>query len=167
MDSKLSGRKRKIKLSQLEEWREKAYHSAKIYKYRTKRWHDKRIRPKEFKAGDKVLLFNSRVKLFGHGKLRSKWIGPYTVINKSPHGAITIQDDEGKISKVNCHCLKVFLTPSDLNEVVDFINLVDFDNIHLLDQHESPYVWNSIKSALPGFQTGRVFASSVSLSQIK
>ena len=69
MDSKMAGRNRKIQLSQLEEWREKAYHSAKIYNDRTKRWHDKRIRPKEFKIGDKVLLFNSRVKLFGQGKL--------------------------------------------------------------------------------------------------
>ena len=41
---------------------------AKIYKERTKRWHDKRIK-KEFALGDKVLLFNSRVKLFRHGKL--------------------------------------------------------------------------------------------------
>ena len=47
MDSKMAGRNRKIQLSQLEEWREKAYHSAKIYKDKTKRWHDKRIRPKE------------------------------------------------------------------------------------------------------------------------
>ena len=58
-------------LSELEEWRQKAYDSAKICKDRTKRWHDRRIKPKEFKPGDKVLLFNSRVKLFGHGKLRT------------------------------------------------------------------------------------------------
>ena len=101
MDSKMSGRNRKIQLSQLKEWREKTYHSVKIYKDRTKRWHDKRIRPKEFKIGDKVLLFNSRVKLFGQGKLRSKWKGPYTVIHSSSHGAITIQDDNGKVFKVN------------------------------------------------------------------
>jgi hypothetical protein len=31
--------------------------------------HDKRIKKKEFAPGDKVLLFNSRVKLFGHKKL--------------------------------------------------------------------------------------------------
>jgi hypothetical protein len=41
-----------------------------MYKERTKRWHDKRIK-KEFTPGDKVLLFNSRVKLFGHGKLQA------------------------------------------------------------------------------------------------
>ena len=79
----MAGRNRKIQLSQLEEWREKAYHSAKIHKDRTKRWHDKRIRPKEFKIGDKVLHFNSRVKLFGQEKLRSKWDGPYTIIHAS------------------------------------------------------------------------------------
>jgi hypothetical protein len=39
----------------------KAYHSAKLYKERIKRWHDKRIKKKEFNPRDKVLLFNSRV----------------------------------------------------------------------------------------------------------
>jgi hypothetical protein len=28
---------------------------------------------KQFKSGDKVLLFNSHIHLFGHGKLCSKW----------------------------------------------------------------------------------------------
>ena len=127
MDSKMAGRNRKIQLSQLEEWREKAYHSAKIYMDRTKRWHDKRIRPKEFKIGDKVLLFNSRVKLFGQGKLRSKWDGPYTVIHASSHGEITIQDDNGKVLKVNGQCLKVFIEPLNPKEEVDVINLIDFN----------------------------------------
>jgi hypothetical protein len=69
MDFEETRKKRKMQLSELEEWREKAYHNAKLYKERTKRWHDKRLKKKEFKPGDKVLLFNSRVKLFGHGKL--------------------------------------------------------------------------------------------------
>ena len=60
-----------MQLSELDEWCEKAYHHAKIYKERTKRWHDKRIKKKDFTLGDKVLLFNFWVKLFGHGKLWS------------------------------------------------------------------------------------------------
>jgi len=72
MDFEAAEKKRKMKLFELEEWREKAYHNAKLYKERTKRWHDKRLKKKKFKLGDKVLLFNPRVKLFGHGKLRSK-----------------------------------------------------------------------------------------------
>ena len=51
---------------------------------------DKRIKKKEFALGDKVLLFNSRVKLFGHEKLRSKWDGPFKVISTSSHGAIIL-----------------------------------------------------------------------------
>ena len=50
-----------MQISELEEWREKAYHSAKLYKERIKRWHDKRIKKKEFNPADKVLLVNSRV----------------------------------------------------------------------------------------------------------
>ena len=108
MDFEVAGLKRKMQLSELEEWREKAYHNSRLYKERTKRWHDKRLKKKEFKLGDKVLLLNSRVKLFGNGTLRSKWEGPFKVVKTSSHGAITIQDDEGNTFKVNGQRLKVF-----------------------------------------------------------
>jgi len=89
-DLPLAGLNRKLQISKVEEWREKAYHNARIYKERTKTWHDKRIKQKEFHPGNKVLLFNSRVKLFGHGKLRSKWEGPYLVINATTYGAVML-----------------------------------------------------------------------------
>ena len=101
-----------MQLSELDEWHEKAYHNSKISKERTKRWHDKRIK-KEFILGDKVLLFNSRVKLFRHKKLQSKWEGPFKVINTSSHGAVTLQNDEGMLFKVNGHRLKIFLDPKN------------------------------------------------------
>jgi hypothetical protein len=41
MDLKAAGTKIKIQIAELEEWREKAYHSAKLYKERTIRWHNK------------------------------------------------------------------------------------------------------------------------------
>jgi hypothetical protein len=71
--------KRRIQISELEEMRLKAYENASIYKERIKRWYDKRLKKKEFKEGDKVLLDNSRFKTFGKGKLQSKWDGPYIV----------------------------------------------------------------------------------------
>ena len=37
MDLKAAGTKSKIQINELEEWREKAYHSVKLYKERTKR----------------------------------------------------------------------------------------------------------------------------------
>jgi hypothetical protein len=49
MDLKAARTKRKIEIADLEEWRKKAYHSAKLYKERTKSWHDKRIKIKQFK----------------------------------------------------------------------------------------------------------------------
>ena len=123
MDFEAVGTKRKMQLSKHDEWHEKAYHNAKIYTERTKRWHGKRIK-KEFAPGDKVLLFNSRVKLFGHGKHRSKWEGPFKVISTSSHGAVTLQNDEGTLFIVNDLHLKIFLdpkkSPEDLDEV-DFL----------------------------------------------
>ena len=82
---------------------------------------------KEFKPRDKVLLFNSKVKLFRHKKLRSKWDGLFTVMDTSLHGAITLQDDEGNTSKVNGQCLKVFFeNDKSPDEEVDVIDLIDF-----------------------------------------
>jgi hypothetical protein len=69
-----------------------------------------------------VLLFNSRVKLFGHGKLRSKWEGPFTVVNTSSHGAVTLQTNEGMLFKVNDHHLKIFLEPKQPPKVVDEVD---------------------------------------------
>jgi hypothetical protein len=70
------------------------------------------------------------VKLFGHGKLQSKWMGPYLIIDTSVHGAVTIQDDEGTIHKVNGHRLKLFLDhDTAINEDIDMIELVHHDYI--------------------------------------
>ena len=124
MDLKAAGIKRKMQLSELDEWHEKVYHNFKIYKERTKRWHDNRIKKKEFALGDEVLLFNSRVKLFGHKKLQSKWEGPFKVISTSSHGALTLQNDEGTLFKVNGHRLKIFLEPEKPPE--------DFDEVDFL-----------------------------------
>jgi hypothetical protein len=93
----------------------------------TKRWHDKRIKTKQFKPGDKVLLFNSHFHLFGHGKLRSKWEGPYLVPDAADHGTVTLQRDDGDTFKANDQHLKLFLEPNpqDFEEVdvLDFLEL--------------------------------------------
>jgi hypothetical protein len=100
MDLPTTGIKRQMQMGELKEWREKAYHNARMYKERTKRWHDKRIKKKSFETGDKVLLFNSLFKLFGRGKLRSKWDGPFTILNSASHGAVTLQDSDGMSSRL-------------------------------------------------------------------
>ncbi|GJW08009.1 reverse transcriptase domain-containing protein [Tanacetum coccineum] len=61
----------------------------------TKKWHDSRLRgDKDFKVGDKVLLYNSRLKMYP-GKLKSKWSGPNIVKMVYPHGAIEITNKDG------------------------------------------------------------------------
>jgi hypothetical protein len=100
MNLKAAGTKRKIQIAELEEWREKAYHSAKLYKQRTKRWHIKRIKFKQLKLG---------VHLFGHGKLHSKWEGPYLVLLATDHDAVTLQCNDGDTFKANGQRLKLFL----------------------------------------------------------
>jgi hypothetical protein len=62
------------------------------------------------------------VKLFGHGKLRSKWEGPFKVVDTSSHGAVTLQNDEGMLFKVNGQHLKLFLEPNKELEELDVIN---------------------------------------------
>jgi hypothetical protein len=128
MDLKVAVTKRKIQIAELEEWREKAYHSAKLYKERTKRWHNKRIKMKQFKPGDKILLFNSHVHLFCHGKLRSKWKGPYLVLHAMDHDTVTLQCNDGDTFKANGQRLKLLLEskPQDFEEV-DLLNFLKIE----------------------------------------
>ena len=90
------------------EKRARSKDNATIYKDKTKKWHDQRILRKEFGAGEKVLLFNSRLKLFP-GKLKSRWGGPYTVVSSNTYGAVTLRTDTGEEFRVNGQRLKHYL----------------------------------------------------------
>ena len=108
-DFKTAREERLLQLSELEELRNEAYDNARIYKDKTKKWHDQRILRKEFREGEQVLLFNSRLKLF-RGKLKSKWSGPYTVVSSNTFGAVTLRNDTGEEFKVNGQRLKHYLS---------------------------------------------------------
>src|ERR1043165_8373368 len=77
-DPKLAGEKRLMNLTSLDEWRSEAYKSAKMFKEKVKKWHDKRILKHEFNVGDKVLLFRARFRL-SPGKLLSIWEEPFRI----------------------------------------------------------------------------------------
>ncbi|CAN1254312.1 hypothetical protein LINPERPRIM_LOCUS8609, partial [Linum perenne] len=109
LDASLVGEERKLQLLELEEWRNRAYESSKIYKERTKKLHDSRLRGnKEFKEGDQELLYNSRLHLFP-GKLKSRWMGPFTVSKVLSHGAVEIFKAGEEPFKVNGHRLKLYV----------------------------------------------------------
>ena len=106
-DFKKAAQKRILQLSELEEIRELAYENSRIYKERTKKWHDAKIKIKEFKEGDQVLLFNSRLRLFP-GKLKSRWSGPFMVTYAYPFGAVELCNTQGERFKVNGQRLKLY-----------------------------------------------------------
>lgn len=97
-----------------------AYESSRLYKEKTKRWHDKGIVRREFKEGDLVLLFNSRLKLFP-GKLRSRWSGPFKVYKVFPYGSVELWNRQGDTFKVNGHRLKHYRAGDPIAEQVDII----------------------------------------------
>nr|GEX03541.1 hypothetical protein [Tanacetum cinerariifolium] len=111
--------------NKLAELRDGAYENTRIYKEQTKKWHDFRLRgDKDFKVGDKVLLYNSRLKMY-LGKLRSKWSGPNIVKTVYLYRAIEITDRDMFSFKVNGQRLKKYyrcnIDKKD-DEVIEFEN---------------------------------------------
>nr|GEU29505.1 reverse transcriptase [Tanacetum cinerariifolium] len=95
-----SGDHRKIQINELNELRDQAYENSLIYKEKTKRIHDSKIKNLVFNIGDRVLLFNSRLKIFS-GKLKSRWSGPFTIFQVFPYGTIELSQPNGPNFKVN------------------------------------------------------------------
>ncbi|GJW86930.1 reverse transcriptase domain-containing protein [Tanacetum coccineum] len=104
-DLKTAGDHRKLQLNELNELRDQAYENSLIYKERTKKLHDSKIKNRIFNVGDQVLLFNSRLKIFS-GKLKTRWFGPFTITEVFPYGTAKLSHTDGSNFKVNCHRLK-------------------------------------------------------------
>ena len=103
-----AGTKRLLDLNELEEIRRDCYENARIYKERSKHWHDSKIMRKSFEVGQMVLLFNSKLNLFA-GKLKSKWSGPFEVVEVFPYGVLELKDiRNGTTFKVNGHRVKLY-----------------------------------------------------------
>ncbi|GJV66058.1 reverse transcriptase domain-containing protein [Tanacetum coccineum] len=104
-DLKTAGDHRKLQLNELSELRDQAYENSLIYKEKTKKLHDSKIKNRIFNVGDQVLLFNSRLKIFSE-KLKSRWSGPFTITEVYPYGTAKLSHADGLNFKVNCHRLK-------------------------------------------------------------
>nr|GFB89771.1 reverse transcriptase domain-containing protein [Tanacetum cinerariifolium] len=113
----------KLQLNELSELRDQAYENSLIYKERTKKLHDDKIKNRIFNVGDQVLLFNSRLKIFS-GKLKSRWSGPFTIFEIYPYGTAKLIHPDGCNFKVNCHRLKHYhggdLPPLEIPDVTTF-----------------------------------------------
>ena len=102
---------RKLQLCEMEELRADSYESARIYKEKTKIWHDKHILRKEFHLGQLVLVYDTRFHLFP-GKFKSRWYGPCKVKKILQNGAIQVQSTSGGLFLVNGQRLKPYI-PGD------------------------------------------------------
>ncbi|XP_038904190.1 uncharacterized protein LOC120090536 [Benincasa hispida] len=74
LNLEVMGENCKLQLNELDEWRLNAYKNAKIYKEKTKRWHDQ--------------CLNLR-------KLKSRWSRPFIIKVIFPHGAMELMREDG------------------------------------------------------------------------
>ncbi|KAL6310796.1 hypothetical protein AAG906_017373 [Vitis piasezkii] len=117
------GAKRCLDLNEMEELRNDAYLNSKVAKQRMKRWHDQLISNKEFKEGQRVLLYDSRLHIFP-GKLKSRWIGPFIIHQVHLNGVVELFNSKGNQTfKVNGHRLKPFIEPYNADK--EEINLLE------------------------------------------
>ncbi|GKA98720.1 reverse transcriptase domain-containing protein [Tanacetum coccineum] len=88
-DPIITGDHRKVQLNELNELRDHAYENSLIYKAKTKRLHDSKIKNR---------VFNS--------KLKSRWNGPFTITKVFPYGTVELSQANGPNFKVNGHRVK-------------------------------------------------------------
>ncbi|GKD97506.1 reverse transcriptase domain-containing protein, partial [Tanacetum coccineum] len=158
-DLKTAGDHRKFQLNELNELRDQAYENSLIYKERTKKLHDSKIKNRIFNIGDRVLLFNSRLKIFSR-KLKTRWSGPFTITKVFPYGTV-------ELSQPDCSIKKTFNSQQGTNKEtqigpnvfistnarvgagVRLINCIILDDVEiktlLFNSHQAHYLSTSIE----------------------
>nr|GEV66643.1 reverse transcriptase domain-containing protein [Tanacetum cinerariifolium] len=125
-DLKTAGDHRKLQLNELNELRDQAYENSLIYKERTKKLHESKIKNRKFNVGDQVLLFNSRLKIF-LGKLKTRWSGPFTITQVFPYGTVELSQPDGPNFKVNGHRVKHYFGGDIPSKVVSDLQTIPMD----------------------------------------
>ena len=88
-----------------------------------KRWHEQLISSKEFRKGQRVLLYDSRLHIFP-GKLKSRWISPFIIQQVHLNGVVELLNSNSiDTFKFNGHRLKPFLEP--FNQDKEEVNLLE------------------------------------------
>nr|GEW28034.1 reverse transcriptase domain-containing protein [Tanacetum cinerariifolium] len=126
-DLKTAGDHRKLQLNELSELRDQTYKNSAIYKERTKKLHESKIKNHIFNVGDQVLLFNSRLKIFSE-KLKTRWSGPFTITQVFSYGTIELSQPNGPNFKVNGHRVKHYFRGNIPSKVVSDLHTFPMDN---------------------------------------
>nr|GEV65577.1 reverse transcriptase domain-containing protein [Tanacetum cinerariifolium] len=95
-----TGDHQKVQFNELNELHDQAYENSLIYKEKTKRIHDSKIKDRVFNVGDRVLLFKSRLKIFS-SKLKTHWTEPFTITQVLPYGTVKLSQTDEPNFKVN------------------------------------------------------------------
>ena len=122
MDLSRASMKRFLDLNEMEEPRNDTYNNSNIAKQILKRWHDQLVSRKEFQKGQRVLLYDSKLHIFP-GKLKSRWIGPFTIQKIHSNGVVELLNSNSTGNfKVNGQRLKPFVGPfsRDKEEIILF-----------------------------------------------
>nr|GEW75960.1 hypothetical protein [Tanacetum cinerariifolium] len=128
-DLTIAGDHQKIQLNELNEIRDHAYENSLICKEKMKRIHDSKIKNHIFNIGGRVLLFNSRLKIFS-GKLKTHWSGPFTIAKVFPYGTVELSQANGPNFKVNGHHVKHYFGGDVPQLVVLDLQTFPSDNKH-------------------------------------
>ncbi|XP_059075222.1 uncharacterized protein LOC131875190 [Cryptomeria japonica] len=99
-------------LNALDQIRKSALQHTESVQNQCMKWHDCYVRDNSFKQGDWALLYDSRYK-DNLGKLQTRWLGPYEIVERFPIGAIrlsTIDPIKFKLL-VNGHQLRLYCKP--------------------------------------------------------
>nr|GEW61727.1 reverse transcriptase domain-containing protein [Tanacetum cinerariifolium] len=119
-DLKTAGDHRKLQLNELNELRDQAYENSLIYKERTKKLHDSKIKNRIFNVGDQVLLINSRLNIFS-GKLKTRWSSPFTITQVFSYGTVELSQPNSPNFKVNGHRVKHYFRGDIPSKVVPYL----------------------------------------------
>nr|GEZ52904.1 hypothetical protein [Tanacetum cinerariifolium] len=103
-----------------------ACENSLIYKERTKKLHDSKIKNRIFNVGNQVLLFNSLLKIFS-GKLKTRWSGPFTITQVFPYGTVELSQPDGPNFMVNGHRVKYYFGGNIPSKVVMDLHTIPMD----------------------------------------
>ena len=110
---------RLLQLNGLDEHRMQALLHSEVVQLQRKIWHDWHLNDKQFQPGHWALLYDSRHKDF-KWKLRTRWLGPYTVEKCNDTGSVLIWtiDEEANPMLVYGHRLKIYRKPLSRQEFI-------------------------------------------------
>eukprot|EP00253_Pinus_taeda_P011848 PITA_11848 len=96
---------------------------SEVVQLQRKIWHDRHLKEKQFQPGDWELLYDLRYKHF-KGKLRTRWLGPYTVKKCNDNGSVLIRTihEEAIPMLVNGHRLKIYRKPLSKQKFIETLD---------------------------------------------